>query len=59
MTWIAHSRLVALVIGAWSAYCACIGSYDGTVVLLVVYVITAWIYGNKKSAGAANTRANK
>lgn len=50
MTWIAHSRLVALVIGLWSAYCACTGSIDGTVTLLFCYAITVWSYGNKKDA---------
>ena len=49
MMWIAHSRMVAMFAGAWSMYCACTGSFDGTIAIVGVYAITRWIYGNKKS----------
>lgn len=57
MTWIARSRMAALLVGAWSMYCACTGSYDGAIAIVGVYVITRWIYGNKKSTGTGDTDA--
>lgn len=58
MTWIAHSRLIAFLAGAYAAYCAGIGEYDGAVTILMVYAITYWNYGRKqKSTGAGDTDA--
>lgn len=58
MTWIAHSRLIAFLAGAYAAYCAGIGEHDGAVTILMVYAITYWIYGRKqKSIGAGDTDA--
>ncbi|WP_278589433.1 hypothetical protein [Limosilactobacillus pontis] len=34
------SKLIALIVGAWTMYCAMIGSYDGAVTILAVYVLT-------------------
>lgn len=59
MTWIANSKLVAFLVGAWTAYCACIGEFDGMVTLVIVYAITYWIYGNKKSTGTGDTDTNR
>lgn len=57
MMWIAHSRMVAMFAGAWSMYCACTGSFDGTIAIVGVYAITRWIYGNKKSTGTGDADA--
>lgn len=58
MTWIAHSRLIAFLAGAYATYCAGIGEYDGAVTILMVYTITYWNYGRKqKSTGAGDTDA--
>ncbi len=58
MTWIAHSRLIAFLAGAYAAYCACIGEYDGALTILMVYVIICLDYGRKqKSTGAGATDA--
>ena len=58
MTWIAHSRLIAFLAGAYAAYCAGIGGYDGAVTILMVYAITYWNYGRKqKGTGAGDTDA--
>ena len=53
------SRLIAIIIGAWVMYCSMVGSYDGAIALLTVYVLTVWIdpfYSrHKKVTGAGNT----
>ena len=64
MTKIVNSKLLAMLIGAWITYCSMIGSYDGAVAILTVYLLTAWLdpfnsQHNKKSAGVTNTNANK
>lgn len=60
------SRVIPLVIGAWIMYCAMIGSYDGAIALLAIYVFNPikidWHdlftikFDNKKDTTAANSR---
>lgn len=58
------SRLIAMIIGAWVMYCSMIGSYDGAITILTVYLLTLWIdpfylRHNKKDTTAANSRVQK
>lgn len=55
------SKLIAMVIGAWVMYCSMIGSCDGAITILTVYLLTLWIdpfylRRNKKGTTAANSR---
>ena len=54
MTEIINSRIVAMLMGAWIAYCAGIGEYDGAVVLLFLYSLMLWDC-NKKATGDRST----
>lgn len=59
------SRVIALIVGAWVMYCSMIGSYDGAISLLVIYVSTVVIdpfylrHEHKKGTTAANSRTQK
>lgn len=52
MSKIANSRLTAFLAGVWSFYCYTLGQMDGTITILLVYLITVWSYGSKKDASA-------
>ena len=54
MTKIINSRIVAMLMGAWIAYCAGIGEYDGAVLLLFLYSLMLWDC-NKKATGDRST----
>lgn len=57
------SKLIALVIGAWTMYCTMIGSYGGAVIILVLYVLAVALdpfeLKCKKGTTAANSRVQK
>lgn len=48
MSKIANSRLTAFLAGVWAFYCYTLGQMDGTITILLVYLITVWSYGSKK-----------
>ena len=52
MSKIANSRLTAFIAGVWAFYCYTLGQMDGTITILLVYLITVWSYGSKKDASA-------
>ena len=41
MTKLINSRIVALLIGFWIAYCLGVKAYDGAIVLLAVYLFAS------------------
>lgn len=51
------SKAISFFVGAWTCYCAMIGSYGGAIVLLLAYVLIAFdpLNPNKKAAGAGDT----
>lgn len=54
------SRAIAMVMGAWVMYCTMIGSYDGAVAILAIYILTIVLdpfelRHHKKAAGAGDT----
>lgn len=55
LTKIVNSKLLAMLIGAWIAYCAGLGDYDGAVFLLFFYLLMLWNLHTKKATGAGNT----
>lgn len=48
MSKIANSRLTAFIAGVWAFYCYTLGQMDGTITILLVYLITVWSYGSTK-----------
>lgn len=60
------SKAIAMIWGAWIMYCTMIGSYDGAIALLAIYVFNPikidWHdlftinFDNKKDTTAANSR---
>lgn len=53
------SKAISFVVGAWTCYCAMIGSYDGAVALLFIYVLIAFDPfepHSKKGTTAAHSR---
>lgn len=59
MNRIVNSKLTAMLMGAWIAYCLAVGSLGGAVFLLFFYLLMLRSYGNKKSASAGDTGATK
>ena len=59
MNRIVNSKLTAMLMGAWIAYCADVGDYGGAVFLLFFYLLMLRSYRNKKSASAGDTSATK
>ncbi|MGE9920071.1 hypothetical protein [Limosilactobacillus reuteri] len=47
MTKLIDSRIVALLIGVWIAYCLGVKAYDGAIFLLAVYLFA--LYEKQKS----------
>ena len=58
MTKIVNSKLIAMLVGAWTTYCAGVGDYGGAVFLLFFYLLMLWDL-NEKATGAGNTDGNK
>ena len=54
LTKIVNSKLTAMLIGAWIAYCASVGDYGGAVFLLFFYSLMLWDLNAKKATGAGN-----
>ncbi|MFR0502927.1 hypothetical protein [Limosilactobacillus reuteri] len=54
LTKIVNSKLLAMLMGAWIAYCAGVGDYGGAIFLLFFYLLMLWDC-NKKATGAGNT----
>ena len=54
------SKAISFVVGAWTCYCAMIGSYDGAVALLLIYALIAFDpfepHKSKKGTTAARSR---
>ncbi|MCC4339908.1 hypothetical protein [Limosilactobacillus reuteri] len=59
LTKIVNSKLLAMLMGAWIAYCAGVGDYGGAVFLLFFYSLMLWDLNAKKTTGAGNTDGNK
>ena len=59
LTKIVNSKLLAMLMGAWIAYCAGLGDYDGAVFLLFFYLLMLWNLHTKKATGADNTDSKK
>ena len=59
MNRIVNSKLTAMLMGAWIAYCAGVGDYGGAVFLLFFYLLMLRSYRNKKSVSAGDTSATK
>ncbi|MCH5385945.1 hypothetical protein DKZ23_06230 [Limosilactobacillus reuteri] len=59
LTKIVNSKLLAMLIGAWVAYCASVGDYDGAVFLLFFYSLMLWDYGTKKATESDASDGNK
>ncbi|MCC4332687.1 hypothetical protein [Limosilactobacillus reuteri] len=55
LTKIVNSKLLAMLMGAWIAYCAGLGDYDGAVFLLFFYSLMLWNLHIKKATGTGNT----
>ena len=55
------SKAISFFVGAWTCYCAMIGSYGGAIALLFVYVLIAFdpFEPHKKDTTAANSRVQK
>ena len=54
------SKVIAFLIGAWCCYCTMIGSYDGAMAILAVYLLLVVLDPlNKKGTTAANSRTDK
>lgn len=53
------SKIITLLMGSWITFCTMVGAYDGAVFLLFFYLLMLRSYGNKKSASAGDTGANK
>ena len=54
------NRIIALIVGAWIMYCSMIGSYDGAMAILAVYLLLVVLDPlNKKGTTAANSRTKK
>ena len=56
-TKLVNSKLTALCMGLWIAYCIAVSSYDGALCLLLIYLLL--LRSNKKSASAGDTGAQK
>ncbi|WP_251672157.1 hypothetical protein [Limosilactobacillus reuteri] len=54
-----NSKMLAMLLGAWIAYCAVVGDYGGALFLLFFYLLMLWDYGTKKAIGTGNTDDNK
>lgn len=50
-----NSKMLAMLLGAWIAYCAGIGDYGGAVFLLFFYSLLLWDLNTKKATGDGNT----
>ena len=58
------SKAIAFIIGGWCCYCSMIGSYDGAVAILALYILAVVLdplelKHNKKGTTAANSRTQK
>ena len=57
------SKVIALIVGAWVMYCSMIGSYDGAVAILALYILAVVLdpfeLKHKKGTTAANSRTQK
>ena len=55
MTKIINSKLLAMLMGVWIAYCVGVGDYGGAVFLLFFYSLMLCDLHTKKATGAGNT----
>ena len=55
LTKIVNSKLLAMLMGAWIAYCAGVGDYGGAVFLLFFYSLMLWDLNTKKATGDSST----
>lgn len=59
LTKIVNSKLLAMLMGAWIAYCAGVGDYGGAVFLLFFYLLMLWDLNAKKPPDPTHPMANK
>lgn len=52
---IVNSKIIAMLLGVWIAYCAGAGDYDGVLVLLFTYFLLLLDLNTKKATGAGYT----
>ncbi len=54
------SKAIAFIMGSWCCYCSMIGSYDGAVAILALYILAVVLdpfeLKHKKGTTAANSR---
>ena len=50
-----NSKFVAMLVGAWVAYCTVTGDYDGAVFLLFFYLLMVWDLSTKKVTNTNST----
>lgn len=50
------SKAISFVVGAWTCYCAMIGSYDGAVALFFIYALIAFDPFDKSKKKSASAR---
>lgn len=57
------SKALSFLTGAWCCYCSMIGSYDGAVAILALYILAVVLdpfeLKHKKDTTAANSRVQK
>lgn len=55
------SKAISFFVGAWTCYCAMIGSYGGAIVLLIAFVLIAFdpLNPNKKDASTEDADAKR
>ena len=54
------SKAISFFVGAWTCYCAMIGSYGGAIVLLLAFVLIGFdpLNPNKKDVSTGDADAN-
>ena len=57
LTKIVNSKPLAMLMGAWIAYCVGVGDYGGAVFLLFFYSLMLWDLHTKKATGAGTPMA--
>lgn len=57
----AMSKAISFFVGAWTCYCAMIGSYGGAIVLLLAFVLIGFdpLSPNKKDASTGDADAKR
>lgn len=56
---VVNSKITAMLMGVWIAYCASLGDFAGVIVLLFTYFLLLWDLNTKKATSAGNTDGNQ